>query len=57
MRDIYLQSKLEMAKTLHVYGVELSYIAVATGITPSRLLTEFKPGNEVEFGKHRVKKE
>lgn len=56
MRDIYLQSKLEMAKTLHTYGVELSCISVATGLTQSRLVTELKIADDDEFGKHKVKK-
>lgn len=56
MRDIYLQSKLEMAKTLHTYGVDLSSISVATGLTQSKLITELKIADENEFGKHKIKK-
>ncbi|MEG1209725.1 MAG: glycine cleavage system protein T [Leclercia sp.] len=56
MRDIYLQSKLEMAKTLHTYGVELSCISVATGLTQSKLVTELKITAENEFSKRKVKK-
>lgn len=56
MRDIYLQSKLEMAKTLHTYGVELSCISIATGLTQSKLVNELKIADDSEFGKHKVKK-
>lgn len=56
MREIYLQSKLEMAKTLHTYGVELASISVATGLTRSKLVTELKIANKCESGKHKVKK-
>ncbi|MDK4745565.1 MAG: glycine cleavage system protein T [Leclercia adecarboxylata] len=56
MRDIYLQSKLEMAKTLHIYGVELAHISVATGLSQSRLVTDLKIADDVEFGKHKAKK-
>lgn len=56
MRDIYLQSKLEMARTLHTYGVELSCISVATGLTQSKLVTELKITAENEFSKRKVKK-
>ncbi|MCT9842980.1 MULTISPECIES: glycine cleavage system protein T [Leclercia] len=56
MRDIYLQSKLEMAKTLHIYGVELAHISVATGLSQSRLITDLNIADDVEFGKHKAKK-
>lgn len=56
MRDIYLQSKLEMAKTLHAYGVELSSISVATGLTQPRLLSELKIADTSEFSKLKIKK-
>ena len=56
MRDIYLQSKLEMAKTLHTYGVELSCISVATGLTQPKIMAELKIAAEDEFAKHKVKK-
>lgn len=56
MRDIYLQSKLAMANTLHTYGVELSSISVATGLTPSRLITELKIADDVEFSDRKAKK-
>ncbi len=55
MKDIYLQSKLEMAKTLHTHGVELAHISVATGLTPSRLVTELKIADEFEFARHQAK--
>lgn len=55
MRDIYLQSKLEMAKTLHTHGVELAHISVATGLTPSRLVTELKIADEFEFARYQAK--
>ncbi|MEB6379197.1 glycine cleavage system protein T [Leclercia adecarboxylata] len=55
MKDIYLQSKIEMAKTLHTYGVELSCISVATGLTPSKLVTDLNIADDSEFAKHIVK--
>lgn len=56
MREIYLQSKLEMARTLHTYGVELASISVATGLTQSRLVTELKVAGGNKVGKHKAKK-
>ncbi|MCU6670768.1 glycine cleavage system protein T [Enterobacteriaceae bacterium H4N4] len=45
-----------MAKTLHAYGVELSCISVATGLTQPKIMAELKIVAEDEFTKHKVKK-
>ena len=42
MKDIYLQSKLVMAKTLHSHGVDLLSISVATGLSRPRIMSELK---------------
>ncbi|ADO49229.1 hypothetical protein [[Enterobacter] lignolyticus] len=46
MRDIYLQSKLQMAKTLHANGVDLLCIVVATGLTRPKLIAELNIVNK-----------
>lgn len=40
LKDIVLQSKLEMAKTLYANGVSLYYISLATGLSWRALMTE-----------------
>ncbi|HHU0689966.1 glycine cleavage system protein T [Citrobacter sp. Marseille-Q3906] len=40
MKDIVLQAKLEMAKTLYANGVSLYYISLATGLTWRILMAE-----------------
>lgn len=40
LKDIVLQSKLEMAKTLYANGVSLYYISLATGLSWRVLMTE-----------------
>ncbi|KAA0538706.1 glycine cleavage system protein T [Citrobacter portucalensis] len=40
LKDIVLQSKLEMAKTLYANGVSLYYISMATGLSWCVLMTE-----------------
>ncbi|WP_223306654.1 glycine cleavage system protein T [Citrobacter europaeus] len=40
MKDIVLQSKLEMAKTLYANGVSLYYISLATGLSWRVLMAE-----------------
>lgn len=42
MKDIYFQSKLAMAKTLHSHGVDLLSISMATGLTRPRIMSELK---------------
>lgn len=39
LKDIVLQSKLEMAKTLYANGVSLYYISLATGLSWRVLMT------------------
>lgn len=56
MRDIYLQSKVKMAKTLHANGVDLRCIAVATGLSRPKLIAELhladKPAAPQTIKKH-----
>lgn len=40
LKDIVLQSKLEMAKTLYANGVSLYYISLATGLDWHILMTK-----------------
>ncbi|AUT97839.1 glycine cleavage system protein T [Citrobacter europaeus] len=40
LKDIVLQSKLEMAKTLYANGVSLYYISLATGLSWRVLMAE-----------------
>lgn len=40
LKDIVLQSKLEMAKTLYANGVSLYYISLATGLSWHILMTK-----------------
>lgn len=40
LKDIVLQSKLEMAKTLYSNGVSLYYISLATGLSWRVLMAE-----------------
>ncbi|EMF0717837.1 glycine cleavage system protein T [Citrobacter freundii] len=40
LKDIVLQSKLEMAKTLYSNGVSLYYISLATGLSWRVLMSE-----------------
>jgi len=56
MRDIYLPSKLKMAKTLYANGVDLICISVATGLTRPKLIAELnlvdKPNTQQKIKKH-----
>lgn len=40
MKDMYVQSRVAMAKTLHVHGVKLTDIAIATGLNPRKIKSE-----------------
>ncbi len=42
MKDMYVQSKVAMAKTLYAHGVKLTDIAVATGLNPRKIKSELK---------------
>lgn len=42
MKDMYIQSRVAMAKTLHANGVKLADIAVATGLNPRKIKSELK---------------
>lgn len=56
MKDIYLQSKLEMAKTLYAHGVDLLAISMATGLTRPRLMSELKLIARDNINKSKVRK-
>jgi hypothetical protein len=54
MKDIYVQSKLAMAKTLHSHGVSVPYIAVATGLTQRKIKSELKISVKNHIKKHQA---
>ncbi|HDX4050710.1 TPA: hypothetical protein ROG05_003127 [Enterobacter soli] len=54
MKDIDVQSKLAMAKTLHSHGVSVPYIAVATGLTQRRIRSELKTTIKNHIKKHQA---
>jgi hypothetical protein len=54
MKDIYVQSKLAMAKTLYSHGVSVPYIAVATGLTQRRIRAELKTTVKHHIKKHQA---
>ena len=54
MKDIHVQSKVAMAKTLHAHGVNLPYIAVATGLTPRKIRSELKLAIKNKINKRKL---
>ncbi|MBA7857427.1 glycine cleavage system protein T [Enterobacter cloacae complex sp. 2024EL-00215] len=54
MKDIHVQSKVAMAKTLHAHGVNLPYIAVATGLTPRKIRSELKLAIKNKINKRKM---
>lgn len=58
LKDIVLQAKLEMAKTLYSNGVSLYYISLATGLTWRILMAElsFITRHEVILQKSKTRK-
>ena len=54
MKDIDVQSKLAMAKTLHSHGVSLTNISVATGLTQRKIKSELKISVKNNIKKHQA---